>query len=186
MDLLTTILACSLYPHDDALVRAITEGPGAGNPYLVEGDSPDPEPPTTREQAILRARGLIDRGVRPLLGLMVLPPSWLAAFGQPTESAFDPCVNIAIGSAKMSEFDADCRKGAPPLEPQALAQVNRRACVLRKYEAETGALDFEMTVLLELSAQKPSEPEILATPILPLQTPRVWGPDRILVPVALP
>ncbi len=79
MDVLTTILTCSLYASDDALVRAIAEGPSGSNPYLVldpmaDSAEADPAPsPKGEAEATARAKGLVAQGGRPLLGLLELP-----------------------------------------------------------------------------------------------------------------
>jgi hypothetical protein len=188
MDLLATILTCSLYASDDALVRAIAEGPSGNNPYLVTGPVADSAeagaPPTPKSEAegAARAKGLIAQGGRPLLGLLELLPAWLDLFGRPLSSAFDPCTNIAIGSAMLSEFDHECavsartRRQAPLLE-----RVNRRACVLRRYESAIGLDDFEEAILLELSIQRPAALSIEDAPIFAPASARTWGPDQLLV-----
>jgi hypothetical protein len=191
MDVLTTILTCSLYASDDALVRAIAEGPGMGNTYLVvnvtgEATPADaPPPPKSEKEAVARAQGLIGEHGRPLLGLLQLPPAWLDAFGQPLGGAFDPCTNIAIGTAMLSQFDWECapvRAPASGSRPQAaLERTNRRACVLRKYEAALGAADFAEAVQLELSAQSPLAAHITDAPIFAPVPARHWGPDQLLV-----
>jgi len=194
MDLLTTILACSLYASDDALVRAIAEGPSGKNPFLVlnpVADSAEAEVPPSLKgeaEATARARDLMAKGGRPLLGLLELPVAWLDVFGRPLESAFDPCTNIAIGSAMLSEFDFECGGAKGTTAPRGdrarlLERVNRRTCVLRKYEAAIGSDDFTEAIQLELSAQRPATPSIQDAPILaPLTAPR-WGSDQLLVPL---
>jgi hypothetical protein len=186
MDLLATILTCSLYASDDAVVRAIAEGPSGGNAYLVLDSVADSAaaPPKSVADATARAEGLIAQGGRPRLGLLELLPAWVELFGRPLASAFDPCTNIAIGSAMLSEFDHECaasarsRGQAPPLE-----RVNRRACVLRRYETAIGSDDFEEVILLELSVQRPANASIADTPIFAPKSARTWGPDRLLVPL---
>jgi hypothetical protein len=195
MDLLTTILACSLYASDDALVRAIVEGPSAKNPYLVldaalDPTQVDPPPaPKSEGEALARDQELLAKGQRPLLGLLELPPAWLGAFGRDLPSAFDPCTNIAIGSAMLSEFDFECGASSATRQGRALAleRTNRRACVLRKYEAAIGTVDFEAAILLELSVQRPMKAEVEAAPIFAPESGRTWGPDQLLVhmPIAL-
>jgi hypothetical protein len=190
MDLLTTILTCSLYASDDAMVRAIAEGPSGNNPYLVldpVADSAEagvPPSPKSEAEATARAKGLMAQGGRPLLGLLELPPAWLDLFGRPLSSAFDPCTNIAIGSAMLSEFDHECgarSRGQAPL----LERVNRRACVLRRYESAIGSDDFEGVILLELSVQRPLTPSIEDAPIFsPVAAPH-WGSDQLLVQMPL-
>jgi hypothetical protein len=195
MDLLMTILACSLYGSDDALVRAIAEGSSGKNPYRVvdaalDPTQVDPPPaPKTEAEALARAQDLLEKGGRPLLGLLELPPSWLAGFGLDLPSAFDPCTNVAIGSAMLSEFDFECSGRAATSQDRALAleHAHRRACVLRKYEAAIGTVDFEAAILLELSVQRPMKAQVEATPIFAPESARTWGPDQLLVhwPVAL-
>jgi hypothetical protein len=195
MDLLTTILACSLYASDDALVRAIAEGPSSKNSYLVVDAAVDPtqvDPPPapkTAAEALARAEDLLAMGGRPLLGLLQLPPAWLGAFGRELARAFDPCTNIAVGTAMLSEFDFECGGGAVAAQGRGLPleRTNRRACVLRKYEAATGSVDFEGATLLELSFQRPMKAEIEAAPIFAPESTRSWGPDQLLVhlPIAI-
>jgi hypothetical protein len=189
MDLLTTILTCSLYASDDALVRAIAEGPSGKNPYLVldavadAAEANPPRPPKSEAEATARAKGLLAQGARPLLGLLELPAAWLAIFGRPLEGAFDPCTNIAIGSAMLSEFDSECAPTAAPRGDRArsLERTNRRACVLRKYEAAIGLDDFALTIQLEISVQRPLGPSIEEAPIFAPSSASHWGPDQLLV-----
>jgi hypothetical protein len=194
MDLLATILTCSLYASDDAVVRAIAEGPSAKNPYFVvntaaPADDGAAPPPKTEKEAVFRSQELIAEGGRLLLGLLEVPLSWVDAFGRPLASAFDPCINIAIGTAMLSEFDSQCADKVPPRTSRArmLERTNRRVCVLRKYEAAIGAADFADAILLELSVQKPAGGSLEEAPIFAPPSARTWGPDRLLVhlPIAL-
>ena len=188
MDLLTAILTCSLYASDDALVRAIAEGPSGKNPYLVldpvadSAEADPPPPPKGEAEATARAKDLTAKGARPLLGLLELPPAWLDLFGRPLSSAFDPCTNIAIGSAMLSEFDYECAVSARSRrQTPLLERVNRRACVLRRYESAIGSDDFEAVIQLELSVQRPLTPSIEDAPILSPVTAPHWGSDQLLV-----
>jgi hypothetical protein len=188
---LTTILTCSLYASDDALVRAIAEGPSESNPYVVlaamreHGEVLPLATPRTDREATALATGLVARGARPLLGLLQVPPVWLAAFGRPLAGAFDPCTNVAIGSAMLSEFDYECAAKAAPRDERArlLERTNRRVCVLRKYEAAIGVADFADAVLLELSAQRPLSAAVAEAPIFAPAASSHWGPDQLLVPL---
>jgi hypothetical protein len=190
MDVLTTILACSLYASDDAMVRAIAEGPSEGNAQLVldaaaeASEGAPPAAPTNEAEATARASALVAGGAHPLLGLLELPPAWLEAFGRPLASAFDPCTNVAIGSAMLSEFDSACAPRQAPRDARgrALDRTNRRACVLRKYEAAIGVADFAEVVLLELSTQRALDPPIAQAPIFAPPAASHWGPDLLLVP----
>ena len=71
MDLLATILTCSLYASDDALVRAIAEGPSGKNPYFILNTAVEDGLLTPEgERLVLTDRGrlLADGVVRTLLG----------------------------------------------------------------------------------------------------------------------
>jgi hypothetical protein len=190
MDLLTLILTCSLHADDDALVRAIAESNAQSNPYFVLDAAVDltqvdpPAPPKSAAEASARASDILAKGGRPLLGLLELPPPWLGAFGRELADAFDPCTNLAIGSAMLSEFDAQCAAAPAPKSPSkphaASPPAGRRRCVLRKYEEAIGLPDFATLTTLELRYQRLHPPDVADAPILaPLSAPS-WGPNQIL------
>lgn len=191
MDVLTTILTCSLYIADDGLVRAIAESNPQSNPYFVLDASVDltqvdpPAPPKTRAEALARTADIIDKGGRPVLGLLQVAPAWLSAFGRELTLAFDPCTNVAVGSAMLSQFDSECdplgaRRSAGKSHAPSTA---RRRCVLRKYEDAIGLADFTTITTLELRYQRPIWPSVADAPIFaPAQAPR-WGPDQLLMPM---
>jgi hypothetical protein len=84
----------------------------------------------------------------------------------------------------LSEFDSECGGRVAAMgqgRALALERTNRRACVLRKYEAATGSVDFEGAILLELSFQRPIEPDVETAPIFAPDAARSWGPDQLLV-----
>jgi hypothetical protein len=201
MDVLTTILACSLYISDDALVRAIAESSAQSNPYFVIDASVDltqvdpPPSPKTATEAAVRAGDILAKGGRPVLGLMQLPPAWVSAFGRELAAAFDPCVNIAIGSAMLAAFDAQC--GAA-LSPTAVSKTHGargasrsaaspspalRRCILRKYEDAIGLPDFATVTTLELRYQRLRRADVTDAPIFATGSSASWGPDQLLVPI---
>jgi soluble lytic murein transglycosylase-like protein len=214
MDVLTTILSCSLYLADDDLVRAIAQSTSESDPDFVFDASidrieVDPSPiPKTPAEALARTQTIVARGGRPLLGLMQVPPAWLSAFGRDLVEAFNPCTNIAVGTAMLSQFDFECAsekteaaqapsKATPSkAEPQASglhaptafsASVRepsavRRRCVLRKYEEGIGQPEFATVTTLELHHQRPTVSTVSDAPIfLPAAQGRP-GADSLLVP----
>ncbi len=199
MDVLTTILTCSLYLGDDSLVRAIAESTPDKNPYFVVDASMDltqidpPPAPKTSAEAALRANDILAKGGRPLLGLLQVPPVWLTAFGHELPDAFDPCVNIAVGTAMLSEFDAECAGHGPSKAPPkpvsrwavpTAASPARRRCVLDKYERAIGFADFALVTTLELRTQRPARPPITDAPILVFSAVEGPRPDSLLVPTS--
>ncbi len=195
MDLLTTILTCSLYFADDDLVRAIAESTSQSNPDFVLDASVDwtevdpPPMPTTAAEAEARAAHILSKGGRPLLGLLEVPPAWLSGFGRDLPSAFDPCTNLAVGTAMLSEFDARCAAREPhKTAPRGAGKApighsaTRRRCVLRAYEDAIGSPDFAQTILLELRAQRALQPPVEASPIFAPALERHWGPNQLFIP----
>jgi hypothetical protein len=193
MDLLTTILTCSLYIADDSLVRAIAESNPQSNPYWVLDASADltqvdpPAPPKSATEALARASDILAKGGRPVLGLLQVPPGWLSAFGRELGAAFDPCTNIAIGTAMLSEFDTQCAAAQAPRgssKPRARSGApGRRRCVARKYEEAIGLPDFATVTTLELRYQRLRLPDVADAPIFPSASAPSWGPAELLVSV---
>jgi hypothetical protein len=199
MDLLTTILTCSLYLADDDLVRAVAESSSHSNPYFVLDASVDltevdpPPPPKNAGDAVARASEILAKGGRPLVGLMQVPPAWLRAFGRDLAAAFDPCINLAVGTAMLSQFDFECsgpsarapsgQGRAHGSRPSARSAAHRR-CLLRKYEEASGAPDFAAVTTLELRYQRLAHPPVEAAPIFAPALDRRWGPDQLLVSVS--
>jgi hypothetical protein len=190
MDLLTALLTCNLHTADPALVRAAI-GNSHGNPYFVIDPAVEyteldaPSEPKTQAEAVARIHDITSHGGKPLVGLMQLPPPWLALFGRALEDAFDPCLNIAIGSAMLSAFDAECAH-AKASHPGRSKLSPRRQCAVRKYADALGEPDFSELVELELAAPAPlragSDPT--DSPIFSSPPPRSWGPDCVLVPLS--
>lgn len=188
MDLPSILLTCSLH-FDDALVRAVAESNSHANPYFVFDPSldltqldPPPEPKNLAD-ALALADEIRAKHAVPLLGLMEVPPTWMAAFGRELAEAFDPCTNIAVGTAMLSEFDAACAhppggRGSMAMRPA----VGRRACVLSKYADAVHMPELVAIVSLELKFQRPAPPVPVDCPIFATPTARPWGPDRIFFP----
>ena len=99
---------------------------------------------------------------------MQVPPAWLSAFGRNLAEAFDPCTNIAVGTAKLSQFDFECAAHRIPMaSPKKASEAHgvlptgasagaahpasaaHRLCVLRRYEGAIGLPDFAAVTTLE-------------------------------------
>lgn len=188
MDVLAALLACSLYPADDALVRALAESNSDRNPYFVYDPTLDPSAgerqsdPHSLEQALARQAEVTAKGARPLLGLLELPAAWVTAFGRDTAQAFDACTNIAIGTAWLSTFESECARAAHAPRSHAAA-LEHRACVLRHYAEAVGMPELAAVVTLELRAQRPMPLAVFDAPIFALPQARPWGPDRVFPPL---
>jgi hypothetical protein len=139
---------------------------------------------------------------------MQVPPVWLSAFGRDRVEAFNPCTNIAIGTAMLSQFDFECagekteaaqappKATPPPVDPQASGlhaptafsvwvrepSEARRRCVLRKYEEGIGLPEFATVTTLELRHQRPTVSTVLDAPIFVPAAQGRPGADSLLVP----
>jgi len=191
MDLLATVLSCSMY-FDDDLVRAIAQSISHTNQYFVADvaiemtalDSPEPH---TLVYAMARAEEIAARGGRPVLGLMQLPPAWIDSYGRSNRDAFDACTNVAIGTAMLSQFDYECLGSSRGAQPPSDRQ--RRSCVVKRYADATGVPEFVTVTTLELRFQRPvaMADHVLDTPIFfGDTTQRDSGADRIFVPLSHP
>ena len=194
MDVLTAILACSLYA-DEKFVRAVAESSSQNNPYAVvdpaaDYDAETQTPPRTLDAALGRAEQVRQAGGVPLFGLMQIPARWAEAFGRQERDLFDPCINISIGTAMLSAFEHECRpkagraRGTSPA--RGVQTATYRSCTLRRYGEAIGAADFAMVTELELRAAIGHAPVdgVCKAPILYVGEDRSWGADRVLFEVA--
>lgn len=198
MDLWTAILTCSLYTRDEALVRAIAQSTSEGDALAVVEAVPTLNAlrgaPATLEEAVARVDGSMARGGRPRMGWMQISPEWAAAFGRPVREAFDPCVNVSIGTALLSAFDDECgvddSSGSARREKSERGgggvERARRRCVIQKYGQALGIQDFEEVTSLELRFQRPAEASGSGDAPIFVSMPngRVWGSDCIFFATA--
>ena len=160
MDVLTAILACSLHP-DESLVRAVVHVQSAGHTFFV-GDLTALESDDSARNAA-GAEQLLDRvrqrGHRAAVGLMGVPVEWAEIYARGTKELWDSCANISVGTARLSEFDYECRKGAKKAR-RAASSTMSRTCVLRRYAKELGLpAEFIAEVLRRVAVEKaPARP----------------------------
>ena len=152
MDLATLLLGCSLH-LDDRLMQSTIFAFSRGNPLMVLNVAPaalsdtdeEGEPPRSLEAAQSAVDHWIAIGGDPVIGLLPVRLEWAAAFGKGRAELFEPCTNVAIASAKLSEYDHLCRfQGARPLA------AARRRCTLERYGASLGLPALRVVVLADL------------------------------------
>jgi hypothetical protein len=199
MDLLTAIASCSLH-SDLGLVLAIAITFSGGNPYAVEDASAignatgidaqvpstmsldgKPSLPKSRADALGALERIKSNDGAPLVGLLPVPPSWAVMFGRKPAELFNPCVNVSIATARLSEFEYECGS-------------RKRPCVLKKYAQAIGMEELELGVMAQLQGNRLSRtgtPAVVESdamfqsPILPGspdESKRDWGPDRVFFP----
>ena len=148
MDVLTLILACSVYP-DDSLVRAMVDLASQGNPHFV-GDMTTLatfDKTTTTAEADKVVAELNRQGGRPVVGLMGVPPGWAQRYGRNRNELYDGCVNIWVGTAVLAAHHEACvtahaamfAPASPGQRRQRIAPPEAvRLCALRRYGADLG------------------------------------------------
>jgi hypothetical protein len=177
MDVLALILACSLHP-DDALVRTLVDVQSGGNVYFV-GDLATlktQDSLTSAADALRAADDIAGHGGRAAVGLLGIPLDWAARFGRSPRDLFDGCTNIAVGTAMLSSFEAECapraparasarsarRSKGPARTPRPKASV--RSCVLAHLASDLGVRGAPAELLkrvdvLALPAQLEAPPQ---------------------------
>jgi hypothetical protein len=173
MDVVTLILACSLYP-DDSLVRALISVQSQDNPYFV-GDLATLKTSdrlTSPDAAMVETEAISRREGRPAVGLLGIPVAWARRFDKETRELFDPCTNIAVGTAMLSEFEAECVQVKAPSKLRDHSGHNRsktsRSCVIRKFAEGLGLTGAPAALLAHLSKFSPSVARSIASaPVFP-------------------
>jgi hypothetical protein len=151
MDIAALILACSVHA-DDALQLSLVYVHGRGNPYTVldvrrrvEEDEDAGDFPSSAAAARAAVARILAAGGEPVLGLLPVRPDWAFEFGKTLDDLLDPCSNIAIASAKLSEFDYACRNRG------RIQSVQRRSCTLDLYGESLGLPALRRAVLCDLT-----------------------------------
>jgi hypothetical protein len=132
MDVLMWIMICSLFP-DNTLVQSIINAESNAYQYHMSDSSGIfaaanerivPDDLKTAKKLLAEMQR---RGARPLIGLMGVPAELAAKYGLRPEELFDPCTNIKVGTAILSELSEGLSRG--PMF---------RSALLRKYSSLLG------------------------------------------------
>jgi len=159
MDITALLLACSVHA-DDALLLSIAYVHSRGSPYAVVDvglNAVDRDDALGVDSAAISsaaaARAAVGRilaiGGEPVLGLLPVRPEWASEFGKTLDNLLDPCGDMAIASAKLSEFDYACRSRG------SQRGVQRRGCTLDLYGRHLGLPALRQAVLADLTLPNP-------------------------------
>lgn len=169
MDLPSLLLACSVHA-DDRLLEAIVYVHGRGNPYAIThvgsaASRNQDEEPTLTPSSAKAAREIVletlAAGGEPVIGLLPARPGWAEEFAKTVGDLFDPCTNVAVASAKISEFDHGCRARG-----RAASSKARRACTLARYGSSLGLPALRQVVMADLTL--PSAFEVESSVVSPV------------------
>lgn len=129
MDMVTLILACSLYPNN-ALPYAIIQTGSAGNPLTVRTRHTQKSFKKV-SAAITYTQHALDRGEPVWVGVMQLSSRWFTQ-QQPKVSLaelFEPCKNVVLATSVLNQLTHRCQ-----MEIQNTPQLSLTECVLSQYE----------------------------------------------------
>jgi|TARA_R110001606_G_scaffold399162_4_gene581191 hypothetical protein len=98
-----------------ATMNAIIQVESSGDPYRIGVNSGArlSRQPTNRADAIATVRGLQARGANFDAGLMQINSANMRKYGLTAESVFDPCTNIRVGAAILTDNYARARCRTP-------------------------------------------------------------------------
>jgi hypothetical protein len=156
MDLLTVIATCG-FSRNYPLVLGMIMAYSQGEPHTVHaaGEFADaqldneavdePEAAGTKEAAIAQMK----RIERPLVGLLPVPAAWAMTYQATPEDLLDPCINLSVGTAQLSEYERRCAK-------RGARGDAAQSCAVHEYAQAAGIPLFEELALEEL--QQPTRP----------------------------
>lgn len=102
MDLVTMILACSVYPNNN-IVNAMVEINSQNNPYVISGQVFN-----TESAALQKANELKNAGSAYEIGLMQIPSFWLQQNPVSSTELLRPCKNMVLATQILNKLTTDC------------------------------------------------------------------------------
>lgn len=129
MDLVTMILACSVYPNK-AVVNAMVEINSQNNPYAISG-----QPFKTERQALAQVDQLKAAGQDFDIGLMQIPSMWLVNQPVSLHELLRPCKNMVLATQILNKLTDECN--------------GSETCALSMYKtnSQTAGLDYATQVI---------------------------------------
>lgn len=110
MDLVTLVLACSLYA-DNSIPYAMIQTGTQNNPLVVTVDN-DTKTFKTIPAAVQYAHTQIALRKNVEMGLMQIPSRWLPEIGAHTSDLFRPCKNLVVATQILEKLRFKCQSMA--------------------------------------------------------------------------
>lgn len=107
MELVTMILACSLY-SDNSIANAMLETGSQNNPLVVTVDNSPTKSFKSADQAAQFATQQIQQGHDVSIGLMQIPSRWLKKDQAVPAELFMPCKNMVTATKILNAAQNDC------------------------------------------------------------------------------
>jgi hypothetical protein len=143
MELVTMILACSLYP-DNSITNAMLEVGSHNNPLAVTVDGGQPTTFKTADQAAQFATAQIQQGHKVDVGLMQIPNIWLKQYPIIPSELFMGCKNTVLATKILNDAETQCSQ-----MENLPANTSIQTCALSVYktgDAQAG-LDYANAVV---------------------------------------
>lgn len=169
MDLITLVLACSLY-SDNSIPYAMIQTGSEDNPLVVMVDAKTKHFKTISE-AITFTQKQMTQGKKVDIGLMQIPSQWLPEVGAHAADLFRPCKNLVVATQILNKTRLECQNLA-----KLNSTINIQTCMLSMYKTRTtqNGLAYANTVIdyaakhpFSLLAEKARDPGMLAAATKP-------------------
>lgn len=163
MNLVTLVLACSLYA-DNSIPYAMIQTGNGNNPLIVTVNHVTKHFKKTSE-AIRYTQQQITQGKTVDIGLMQISSQWLPEFSTPAD-LFRPCKNLVVATQIMNKLLLQCQTLA-----ERNPMLNIQSCMLSLYKtgnAQTGftyanqIIDYAAKHPFSVLAEKARDPGMLA------------------------
>lgn len=165
MDLVTLVLACSLYA-DNSVPYAMIQTGTQNNPLIVTRDGIS-KTFKTIPAAVQYTRSQLAQGKNLEIGLMQIPSQWLPGIGIHAADLFRPCKNLVVATQILEKLRLQCQTIAAN-NPT----INIQTCVLSSYKAQglQSGLAYAKHVIwyatahpFSVLAEKSRDPGMMAT-----------------------
>ncbi len=143
MDLITMVLACSLYT-DNSIVNAMVQVGSKNNPLIITPAGGSPKTFKTPSQAMAYTVSELQQGHPLDIGLMQVPSRWLEGHNISADELFAPCKNLVVATQILNNAADRCNE----LQANQSAD-DLKACTLSMYKTgdPQNGLEYAHTVM---------------------------------------
>lgn len=189
VDFATLAHQCSPGVHPSTL-QAVVRTESGFNPYaigVVGGRLV--RQPSTQAEALATARALEAGGWNYSMGLAQVNRANLRAYGLTSDAAFDPCANLRVGSAILSDCYARALAAGLAMQHAVGAALScyYSGNFTRGFKVDARGTSYVQRVVANAAPQPASVPAVPAIQVVPepsargasvRRTPRKWSPAR--------
>lgn len=143
MDLITMIMACSLYANN-SIVNAIVQVGSKNNALAITQDGVDPKTFKTTDEALKYANSELEQKHPINIGLMQIPSYWLPKHHTTVAELLAPCKNIVMATQILNHAVSECTD----LQAEQ-PNLDMDACTLSIYKTgdPQAGLDYAHTIM---------------------------------------